>query len=364
MSHARCPACHTLFRVTAEQLDARGGRVRCGQCANVFNALEDPVVPETKETLAFQQEHDSFYPVESALDAALESEPFPAVLVSNRREPEAIPLYEETATLEAEAREYAESLVDLTPAVPDISLASVQAEWDAFEVNPLSPESTGTGVPAEEHEAGDERAHDLHAAAVAAMPAEPEKAEILTPIVVNWTEGEPAPVETARLVPAPAGHGRSRLWGVALGLLALTAALQTTWVFRSDLAMAYPELRPQFVAWCQYLGCDMPLPRQSGQIGIEASELRPASQGQGLLKLSATLRNRATFPQAYPNLELTLTDTEDKALARRVFTPKELLGAKADPAAGFSANGDLPISLTLDTSAISAAGYRLYVFYP
>jgi hypothetical protein len=56
--------------------------------------------------------------------------------------------------------------------------------------------------------------------------------------------------------------------------------------------------------------------------------------------------------------------TEDKALARRVFTPKELLGAKADQAEGFPANGDLPISLTLDTSSISAAGYRLYVFYP
>ena len=38
----RCPQpeCQTTFRVTPEQLKARGGKVRCGQCQHVFNALE------------------------------------------------------------------------------------------------------------------------------------------------------------------------------------------------------------------------------------------------------------------------------------------------------------------------------------
>lgn len=44
----RCPSCATHFRVTPEQLKARNGRVRCGECQNVFNALdsliEEPVV--------------------------------------------------------------------------------------------------------------------------------------------------------------------------------------------------------------------------------------------------------------------------------------------------------------------------------
>jgi predicted Zn finger-like uncharacterized protein len=39
----RCPACHTLFRVTAAQLKARAGLVRCGQCTRVFNAEEHRV---------------------------------------------------------------------------------------------------------------------------------------------------------------------------------------------------------------------------------------------------------------------------------------------------------------------------------
>jgi len=36
----RCPTCSTTFRVTPEQLKARLGRVRCGQCKAVFNALD------------------------------------------------------------------------------------------------------------------------------------------------------------------------------------------------------------------------------------------------------------------------------------------------------------------------------------
>jgi len=34
----RCPDCHTVYRVTSEQLEAAAGRVRCGQCGEVFDA--------------------------------------------------------------------------------------------------------------------------------------------------------------------------------------------------------------------------------------------------------------------------------------------------------------------------------------
>jgi predicted Zn finger-like uncharacterized protein len=35
---ASCPACGTVFRVQPDQLAARGGHVRCGQCTTVFDA--------------------------------------------------------------------------------------------------------------------------------------------------------------------------------------------------------------------------------------------------------------------------------------------------------------------------------------
>lgn len=35
----RCPTCGTVFRVQPAQLSARGGRVRCGKCATVFDGV-------------------------------------------------------------------------------------------------------------------------------------------------------------------------------------------------------------------------------------------------------------------------------------------------------------------------------------
>lgn len=49
----RCPACGTAFRAQPVQLSARGGRVRCGKCAAVFdgvaNLFEESAAPASNE---------------------------------------------------------------------------------------------------------------------------------------------------------------------------------------------------------------------------------------------------------------------------------------------------------------------------
>ncbi len=45
----RCPACRTTFRISTDQLVSRHGQVRCGQCAQVFSAL-DGLVPLAADT--------------------------------------------------------------------------------------------------------------------------------------------------------------------------------------------------------------------------------------------------------------------------------------------------------------------------
>lgn len=49
----RCPVCGTAFRVQREQLAARGGRVRCGKCATVFDGVGS-LVEEGGEKLALE----------------------------------------------------------------------------------------------------------------------------------------------------------------------------------------------------------------------------------------------------------------------------------------------------------------------
>lgn len=54
--YTQCPQCHAIFHLTPAQIAARGGLVRCGQCAAVFRAdqymfdtLPEMLAPETSE---------------------------------------------------------------------------------------------------------------------------------------------------------------------------------------------------------------------------------------------------------------------------------------------------------------------------
>ena len=46
-SVTQCPHCKTAFHIGVQQLDAAGGRVRCGSCLEIFNAKEHFVVEQT-----------------------------------------------------------------------------------------------------------------------------------------------------------------------------------------------------------------------------------------------------------------------------------------------------------------------------
>ena len=44
----RCPTCNTLFKVTSGQLQLHEGKVRCGQCQNVFSGIEHLTSADTE----------------------------------------------------------------------------------------------------------------------------------------------------------------------------------------------------------------------------------------------------------------------------------------------------------------------------
>ncbi|HJV92725.1 MAG TPA: DUF3426 domain-containing protein, partial [Azonexus sp.] len=88
-----------------------------------------------------------------------------------------------------------------------------------------------------------------------------------------------------------------------------------------------------------------------------------SDNGRGLFVLNATLHNRANYAQAWPALELTLTDTSDTVVSRRVMNAADYLPPAISPEA-FPANGEVAVRLWIEARDIGAAGYRLYIFYP
>ena len=162
----------------------------------------------------------------------------------------------------------------------------------------------------------------------------------------------------------PEAPRRTGLW-LGLSALLLTAlAAQAAYAFRTEFTVMLPQTRSLYLQACARLGCSVPLPRLSGYLHIDASDLKAADPTRpNEIELVLSVRNRAPVDVDYPAFELTLTNAQDQTIARRVFVPSEYL-AGADAATGLRAGAELPVRLFLDTGTLRAAGYRLYLFYP
>ena len=157
--------------------------------------------------------------------------------------------------------------------------------------------------------------------------------------------------------------GRTWPWAIASLLSLLLLLAQASYFFRVDLAARMPALKPALIDYCSVLKCDVPLPQHADSIDILSSGLEAIPGHEGRINLNALLRNRAAYAQAFPDIELTFTDSRDTPLARRTFRPPEYLTQTDKQAEGLKPNRELAIKLPLDTAGMKPMGYRLALLY-
>ena len=159
------------------------------------------------------------------------------------------------------------------------------------------------------------------------------------------------------------------IYAASIPLLVLTLAGQALFHFRDAIAAHWPMTRPALIRLCTVTGCQVRPLQEINALSIEASDLQADPAHKGLLILSATIRNRAPYPLAYPYLELTLSDIQkqtqqDVVVVRRALSPQEYVSGAADIDNGIRGNAELNIKVFIDASATTQAGYQVYLFYP
>ncbi|TSD54944.1 DUF3426 domain-containing protein [Variovorax sp. KBS0712] len=159
--------------------------------------------------------------------------------------------------------------------------------------------------------------------------------------------------------------GMRRLLVLLAVLAALVLIVQIVRHERDGIVARQPNLRPALSALCQYTGCELAALRQIGDIVIEGAAFAREKSGGNDYRLSFTLRNAATVPLAMPAIELSLLDTQEQAVVRRVLTPADY-GAPGVLAARADREASLPLTLSVSEAAAlpPIAGYRVEAFYP
>lgn len=398
---SRCPACATVFRVDTVQLRAREGRVRCGRCHTVFDAVDamvDVPLPKSGDTPAPAGADHATPPssneIENAAPVADEPEHSHAALTF-AAEPDIELLADDPAAVTTDRLDLDVGSADTPPSplLGDSMEALVERTTDYWQTRVDDTAPADTPEVATESEV----LVDDHPGTTAASEAAPEPdPDVTQPLDIVELEAAPAPDDDIVAAPArdplldpppalepvrdPAvqrirrelygedqtprrGALKTTLWSAGILLLLLLAAAQLAYLFRTELVIAQPALKPLFEQVCARLGCTLPAPRRADLISIESSELNPDSERAPLLRLNALLRNGATHPQDWPHLELSLTDTSDRPIVRRVLAPADYLPADRQ-GSEFAAASEQAVSVLVDPTDTNAGGYRLYVFYP
>ena len=348
-----------MFKVVTDQLKISQGWVRCGRCTEVFDATAQMQAP------AFAEGQD--------LPAASEITGSRLIRESADELPEAV---RDTASPpdQPKQNEDFQAGVGSAHAIEGHAVAGALHQPPPLEtpglageiVTPIKPLKTAD--PAEPE--GVRTTTRTPTPQLLALKAEPE----------DEPGGLPQDVSFVREARRKAfwRQPKTRLSLMIAAVLLLAALLFQVAVHERDrLVAGYPALASALRALCAPLGCEIQPMQRIEAVVIDSSSFNKL--GPDAYRLGFSLKNSLGMPVAMPSLELTLTDSQDRPLVRRVLRPAELGARSLTLAAGDEFSGVL--TLRADSGAAPApapsasapaaaaetlrvVGYRLLAFYP
>jgi hypothetical protein len=76
---------------------------------------------------------------------------------------------------------------------------------------------------------------------------------------------------------------------------------------------------------CAVLGCDIHAPRDVSKVNLLSRNVYSHPNTPGILTISLSIQNDASFAQPYPLIEISFLDQQNEVVALRRFTPEEYL---------------------------------------
>jgi predicted Zn finger-like uncharacterized protein len=316
-----CPSCGVRFKLVPDQLKVSDGWVRCGQCREIFDAstrIEQPATSVIQQVPLLTEEwtpKDSTNTPEQATPLPAPTpvaEPVPASSPAASPEPEPTPA--PTASLAAESAPIADPVPESEPQTTTQAI-----DIDIVVDEPLAQTPrTGIGF-----------------------------------------------IQDAQ---------RQARWNrpgvrLSLGLVALCLLLsliaQLIYTERNRIAALYPQSAGWVTSLCNILQCDVQPYQDLDAVVIEGTKFQKLSNDATLeaFELDLVLKSKAAYPVAWPALELSLTNSQDQVVLRKVLLPQQY--AQSDVFAAQSER-NIRTAIQIQAHALPSkiSGYRVLLFYP
>lgn len=391
----QCPNCQTRFRVSDEQLGIAKGKVRCGNCMAVFNAIEHQVIPEAPKKAEST-------PVDRA-DAPEDQGP------SSFTEEDFV--FQDNPEEDAAAGQYAGTRLGFSDAELSDSFREVEQgggsdfhHHDDDHHNESIDESWAEEMLTEprEAEAAPDSVKEEAASFDSAQPLTADRSEDdsffiefeeqagskkeSTPEPAVAEEPEPAPQTQPAPEPEPeqpiadtvsasrpfddlrrepvsvSGNGGSRLrtlfWTIVVLALIGVLVAQVTW-YQFDRLSAIPQLRPFYEKGCELAGCELQPLLNVDEIQSRKLVVRSDPDNRTQLIVDAVIINRAEFEQPFPAIALTFSNLNGDVVAQSVFTPDEYLAGEGSALKAMPKDTPVRIAIQIRDPGRDAVNYNI-----
>jgi len=402
--YTECPSCSTLFKVTTGQLKTAAGKVRCGRCNTVFNALErlSDELPEgvtsltepASESLPENETASSFDDVAiPGMDAVESPETVGDDLNFDlgaglddlfdepvKADDSGVPdfNFDDEPAPEATAKPAEDSFFDLPDAQGDVDVDLAATDLEPPKDTLFGGLDEDMRMPSmnEDSDIGQARKVDREKESRELEPGEIENVlsdDPLDAVHQEFSGEDEASADAYVLEELSGGSSRSSvsilknlLWVAVIVALLVVLVGQFIYFKRADLAH-YPTLKPWLEKMCAviepYVSCDVPAPTDLEAIKILDKDVRSHPKSKNALLITATVENEAKFEQPFPMLELSFSDINDKVMARRQFQPNEYLDKSVDTKGMMPMGVPLRMMLEIVDPGVEAVNFE-FTFKP
>ncbi|MBW4934569.1 DUF3426 domain-containing protein [Marinobacter sp. F4206] len=402
----QCPKCQTRFRVTDEQLGIAKGKVRCGNCMAVFNAIDHQVLPRSTQSQApakpapegsgstatggsFATEEDFVFADNPEEDAA--EGPYAGTRMTFSDDE----LSDSFRTAGSKTESDFHDADDDSPHndVDESWAEAILEDTDKPSTPPRNEEAPKKPEPRPEPASQPTRRWSEPFTVPAPAP-EPEITADFEPEPVrpetseqpgddfydtfadeprfesdsrNERLGEPMaatiPFDDLRREPLSVrggGTGKLRTLTWTLVVLALIGVLvaQVTW-FQFDRLAAIPELRPFYEKGCELAGCELEPLVNVDAIQSRKLVVRTDPENRTQLVVDAVIINRADFEQPFPAIALTFSNLNGDVVAQSIFTPEEYLAGDGQKLDTMPKDTPVRIAIEIRDPGKDAVNYNL-----
>ena len=215
------------------------------------------------------------------------------------------------------------------PAEP-VAAPATLVEPDSEETAPTEPQDNVACAPSIEQVGPDSTPAVASAAATPESNVEDETTVAeATPLVETPSAARKRAPSFVRAEATDAASGVVRgRWLMPASIFGLASLLLLQMVLADRAQLATDaRWRPALSTLCGVLRCNVPSWREPGAFTLLDRGVRPHPHVAGVLRVTASFRNDARWPQPWPSLLLTLSDVDGRVAGTRLFVPREYLGA-------------------------------------